>query len=187
MFGLRDIACSGFTAIWPLTQRAFRPSAEGRVTFPLLAHARAGARANGGAGPKGGGQDARSKRKVTQRKWPLGAPVAPCWIQALEASVFGIERSIRHAVRLPAQRAMAVRSSALREIQERTAEEAGLLGNLRLYTAGSSKRFATRRGQEGLKRGGFAVNFTSPSPRRGEGWGEGPILPRTLLRNPRNT
>ncbi|MET3653811.1 hypothetical protein [Dyella japonica] len=31
--------------------------------FSLLAHARAGARANGEAGPKGGGQDARSKEK----------------------------------------------------------------------------------------------------------------------------
>jgi hypothetical protein len=58
-------------AIWPLTQRAFRSSADARVTFLLLAHARAGARANGEAGPKGGGQDARSQRKVTQRKWPL--------------------------------------------------------------------------------------------------------------------
>src|SRR5579859_2230785 len=61
---------SRVAAIWPLTQRAFRPPAGGRVTFLLLAHARAGARANGEAGPKGGGQDARSKRKVTQRKWP---------------------------------------------------------------------------------------------------------------------
>ncbi len=41
-----------------------------RVTFSLRGHARAGARANGEAGPKGGGQDARSKEKDNQRERP---------------------------------------------------------------------------------------------------------------------
>ena len=41
-----------------------------RVTFSLRGHARAGARANGEAGPKGGGQDARSKEKDNQREKP---------------------------------------------------------------------------------------------------------------------
>ena len=55
---------------WPLMQRAFRTPAGARVTFSLLAHAAAGAAANSEAGPQGGGQDARSKVKVTKEKWP---------------------------------------------------------------------------------------------------------------------
>jgi len=46
-----------------------------RVTSPLLVHAAAGAAANSEAGPKGGGQDARSQGEVTKRKrHPDGAP-----------------------------------------------------------------------------------------------------------------
>ncbi|ULU24548.1 hypothetical protein DYST_01464 [Dyella terrae] len=45
--------------------------------FSLLAHARAGARANGEAGPKGGGQDARSKES-NPKKWPSTPTPAAC-------------------------------------------------------------------------------------------------------------
>ena len=44
------------------------PSFGGRVTFSLRGHAPAGASANSEAGPKGVGQDARSKEKVTKEK-----------------------------------------------------------------------------------------------------------------------
>jgi hypothetical protein len=40
----------------------------GRGTSLLLVHIRAGARMNSEAGPRGGGQDARSKREVPKRK-----------------------------------------------------------------------------------------------------------------------
>jgi energy-coupling factor transporter ATP-binding protein EcfA2 len=56
-----------------------------RVTSLLLVHAHAGACANSEAGPKGVGQDARSKREVTKRKrhpaWRLpgiGQPLLRC-------------------------------------------------------------------------------------------------------------
>jgi len=68
-----------------------------------------------------------------------------------------------------------------------------LLGNLRRYTAGTSKRFATRRGEEGLKRSlriakalprytahapqsYEAKPVSASSPLRGEDWGEGRVL-----------
>jgi len=50
------------TATW-LACRGLPSSCRRPGYFSLLAHARAGARANGEAGPKGAGQDARSKEK----------------------------------------------------------------------------------------------------------------------------
>jgi hypothetical protein len=66
------------TARVPPTRRAFRPSAEGRVTFLLLA-----------------------QKKSNPKKMAFRAPVASCGIQAVELEVIGTDRSIRQAVRLP--------------------------------------------------------------------------------------
>src|SRR5262249_26325347 len=76
-----------------------------------------------------------------------------------------------------------------------------LLGNLRRYIAGTSKRFATRRGGEGLKQRSLRIALVvtlisgceplAPSPLRGEGWGiatfmvvRGRVLAKSSLRSP---
>jgi hypothetical protein len=53
-----------------LAEQELSSACGSRVTFSLRAHACAGAHANGEAGPKGGGQDARSKEKDNQRERP---------------------------------------------------------------------------------------------------------------------
>src|SRR6185437_1725722 len=52
----------------PQVSRRFRAAAAARVTSPLLVHARAGARANGEAGPKGGGHGCPESRRSHQEK-----------------------------------------------------------------------------------------------------------------------
>ncbi|ULU24035.1 hypothetical protein DYST_00942 [Dyella terrae] len=65
------LACSGLSTF------CRRPS-----HFSLLAHARAGARANGEAGPKGEGQDARSKESNPKKgPPPESAPSGPLALQ----------------------------------------------------------------------------------------------------------
>src|SRR6185312_1666695 len=57
--------------------------ADARVTSPLLVHAAAGAVANSEAGPKGGGQDARSQVEVTKRKrHPAASLSVPPWTES---------------------------------------------------------------------------------------------------------
>jgi len=52
----------------PQVSRRFRAAAAARVTSPLLVHARAGARANGEAGPKGGGHGCPESRRSNQEE-----------------------------------------------------------------------------------------------------------------------
>ena len=94
-----SVSCASATG--PLTQRAFRSSADARVTFLLLAHARAGARANGEAGPKGGGQDALSTNPATRPRTFRASPGRRLIRGALSLGYFSLGKQ-RKVTRPPA-------------------------------------------------------------------------------------
>jgi len=120
------------------TKQRLSSACGSRVTFLLLVHARAGARANGEAGPKGGGQDARSQREVTKRKRHPAWRLPPIHGRQVRESGSGFSTGLlsgRKGIAIPADARCAACRPRLTAAQGPRVEQRAILARTRCATA----------------------------------------------------